>query len=296
MQNKIKCEICNFLYEENKFPFHLKKHNKDVLSYNLEFNSEKEIYCIICKKLITYKKFMSNCYKCNCEKNNKTKEANLLRKSLGINNYVSGAHKREKDLRETILPNGLTRKEEISLKTSPILSKIMKDKILKGEFTPCITNSWANSKIRINYNGKEYKFRSAWEGIFWCLHKNLDYEKIRIKYKHENKDRIYITDFYDKENKIIYEIKPSNLKIKDINLNKEKYAIDWCKSNNHKFQYIDSDYFYSISYLLDDNILLNNDKLIKCRNGLRKQIEKQQRNNRHPIVDEILDIFKELKD
>jgi len=43
--------------------------------------------------------------------------------------------------------------------------------------------------------------RSLWELFFWKENPHLKYEKIRIKYYDSilKRERVYITDFYDKE-------------------------------------------------------------------------------------------------
>lgn len=125
-------------------------------------------------------------------------------------------------------------------------SSTMKNKILNGEFTPNITNSWANSKIKIKLDGKA--FRSSWEAYFYIfmLDKQfIEYEKLRLLYydTEVNKMRTYITDFIDEENKILYEIKPFCDTISINTINKEKAALKWCKENNYEYIFITEEWF-----------------------------------------------------
>lgn len=118
-------------------------------------------------------------------------------------------------------------------------SKLMKEKIISGEFTPNIHNS--KTHWQIEFNGKKY--RSSWEVVFQYLNPLCEYEKIRISYMLDGKEKIYITDFVDNQNHILYEIKPkeflTNVKIKA----KEKSAIEWCKQNGFIFKIISQEYF-----------------------------------------------------
>lgn len=135
-------------------------------------------------------------------------------------------------------------------------SKKLKDKIKNGEFTPCVTNSWANSKIFLKIFNMN--FRSSWEAYFYIyMRKNnneLEYEKIRIPYfdSEMNKNRNYITDFQDFKNKIIYEIKPDTNLDSQNTKDKEYFAKLWCSENGYTFKYI-SDGWFKSNY--DENIL-----------------------------------------
>jgi hypothetical protein len=114
----------------------------------------------------------------------------------------------------------------------------IKEKIKDGSFTPCATNSWANSRCLLEIDNCELKFRSTWEAMFWLLGK-LPYEKIRIPYINEkNINSIYIVDFHDEINKKLYEIKPSKNRTNKRNILKEKAAIKWCEENNYNYEVI----------------------------------------------------------
>jgi len=118
-------------------------------------------------------------------------------------------------------------------------SKMMKEKILNGDFTPNIHNS--KTHWQVEYNGKKY--RSSWEAVFHFLNPDCEYEKIRISYFYKGENKIYILDFVDNLNKKLFEIKPkeqlTNGKVKA----KEKSAIEWCKKNGFVFQNISQNYF-----------------------------------------------------
>ena len=140
-------------------------------------------------------------------------------------------------------------------------SIIMKRKILNGEFTPCVTNSWANSRCKLKIEGSIFKFRSTWEAMFWLITKH-EYEKIRIPYINEKGDNSsYIVDFVDEKNRILYEIKPMSLKDNYRNKLKEKYAIEWCLKNNYRYEFVTEKFFKSNEVLVKS--LTNNVKILK---------------------------------
>jgi hypothetical protein len=120
-------------------------------------------------------------------------------------------------------------------KMGKTISRIIKDKILNGTFTPCITNTYTHWDAIVNLeNGLTKKFRSSWEACFWYCNQNLEYEKLRIEYFDKNNTRkIYITDFLDKDNSIVYEIKPNSQHQND--KIKLEVGIEYCKNNNLKF-------------------------------------------------------------
>lgn len=123
-------------------------------------------------------------------------------------------------------------------------SDAMKRKILTGEFTPCITNSWTKWKSFVKCKtGEIKKFRSNWEAAFWLLNEYTEYENIRIPYIIDGENKIYIVDFSDKLNKILYEIKPNSTKNTKQNTVKYDAAINWCKENGWIFIIISDDWF-----------------------------------------------------
>ena len=130
-------------------------------------------------------------------------------------------------------------------------SNLMKEKILNGEFTPCITNSWTKWKAFVNWNGSIKKFRSNWEAAFWVLNSELEYEKIRIPYQFNHEYKIYIVDFCDTINKILYEIKPASEIHVEKNITKVHAAEEWCKSNGWIFKIISNDWFARNAYKIN---------------------------------------------
>ena len=122
-------------------------------------------------------------------------------------------------------------------------SNIMKEKIKNGEFTPCIRNSLTQKTIE--YKG--FKFRSRYEILFFMYHfdflknTNIEYETLRIPYNYNNSEHTYIVDFIDRTHKIVYEIKPKDLKLKDKNLAKEISLRKWASENNYKYYSITED-------------------------------------------------------
>lgn len=121
--------------------------------------------------------------------------------------------------------------KKLSDSAKDMLSQKVKEKIENGSWTPYVHNS--KTHWEIEYKNK--KFRSSWEALFYSQNENLDYEKLRIRYYSpiECKEKIYIVDFCDYENKIIYEIKPNS------SLSKDKIKIKagekWAKENGFKF-------------------------------------------------------------
>jgi hypothetical protein len=134
------------------------------------------------------------------------------------------------------------------------MSNIMKNKILSGEFTPCITNSWTKWESYAIFNGNIKKFRSNWEAVFWLLNTDLNYEKIRIPYKILNKDKIYIVDFCDDVNKILYEIKPQSVLNTPKNNEKIKFAKEWCKENGWEYVVITDGWYMENAKSVDYSI------------------------------------------
>lgn len=190
------------------------------------------VYCGFCGKRIP---FNGRTYTKYCSKtcNNKSR--------LGENNPC---HKQSK---------------ETKLRSIEKQSNTMKKKIQSGEYTPIATNAWANSRVKIKTNvvcGDIKCFRSTWEALFWIMNVDLEYEKIRIPYEHEQVFHNYITDFQDYENRIIYEVKPhSQLKTNAKVKSKEKAAKLWCEENGWEFVYITEDWFKANISRLDENVL-----------------------------------------
>lgn len=145
-------------------------------------------------------------------------------------------------------------------------SATMKRKILEGSFTPNIRNRYTGISTYFIFDKEEKKFRSSWEAIFWLKNQHLIYEKVRVPYFYKGESKVYIVDFEDKENKILYEIKPSNLTVDSKVVEKTKACIEWCKNNNYQFIIVDETWFKK-----DENIKLEDLVLYpKLQQVLRK--------------------------
>ena len=199
-------------------------------------------------------------------------------------NYSNASYQREKKFRENILEDGNNQKYHIMKKAGEKISKEIKQRIQDGKFTPCATNSWARSLCKF----KDYRFRSSFELFFkWLDSDNLlEYEKTRIPYFYKNKKHNYITDFTDEVNKIIYEIKPKCNLEKELNILKEKVAIEWCKENGYTYKIITEEYLIeNIDILMDifnsNKDILDEDTLRKCNKSLKGLINESIKNNRN---------------
>lgn len=151
------------------------------------------------------------------------------------------------------------------------LSKIMKQKIKDGLFTPCITNSWTHWSSYVNLSDGKRKFRSNWECLFFLynLQKNiiLEYETIRIQYQDKETSKIYLVDFCNKQTRKLFEIKPKSV-IDSSVLLKFNAANEWCKQNNFQFHIISDEWFNSEH--LNDIDYSDNPHLIEIKNQFLK--------------------------
>jgi len=116
-------------------------------------------------------------------------------------------------------------------------SVFMKDKILQGTFTPKSSNRLNHSRLSSDITGLT-SYRSSWEKIFHEQNPKLLFESVRIPYQYNECSHIYIVDFEDCENKILYEIKPSSLIDDPKNLAKHKYAIEWAEKHGYIYKII----------------------------------------------------------
>lgn len=116
-------------------------------------------------------------------------------------------------------------KDEISLR--------MRKKILDGSFTPNTNNRRTKP---IYYKG--IKFRSTWEILFYYHNPHIQFESVRIPYVFEGKERVYIPDFLDNENKRLVEIKPKELAFSEKEIAKHTAAREWCQNKRYSFEVI----------------------------------------------------------
>ena len=149
---------------------------------------------------------------------------------------ITWASERQKGKNNT--SHRMTEKTKESMKNK--LSSIMKKKILSGDFTPKTENYKTFGMIEFKIDEKIKKVRSLWELLYWLENDNLEYEKIRIEYFDEltNKNKIYITDFFNSDKNEIIEIKPK--KYQDIRFENKKKA---CEKQGFLFTVIDESYF-----------------------------------------------------
>jgi len=142
-------------------------------------------------------------------------------------------------------------------------SDSQKKNILDGTFSPQ-NNYRTKRRIDIPFNNKTYYFRSSWEVCFFISNPKLEYESIRIQYVTENERKIYIPDFIDLENKILYELKPKRQYIAQID--KMDGAIKWCLENDYKFIWVNESNlinFINPEVCMSDNFLVYYNKMIK---------------------------------
>lgn len=132
-----------------------------------------------------------------------------------------------------------TRTPELNAQIKKKQSTTMKRLILEGKFTPGVTNSWARSRCYVS----GIPFRSSWESLFWIVNQDCEFETIRIPYTYNGSNHSYIIDFVDKENNILYEIKPEGLTNGEKVKAKEEAAEKWCEDNGYEFRFISEDYF-----------------------------------------------------
>jgi hypothetical protein len=260
LKNLQKCKYCvnKTIYDKNKVKLSITCNKKECLkkqkseishsmwnredqSYRKSIVYEKE--CLGCKnKFVTKKETKKYCSQPCFTKHNNKKQS------------IETILKRVESTKKTVNTDTYKNKRKENPKiisANKIISEKMKQKILLGEFTPCITNSWTKWVSFINIDNKIKKFRSNWEAAFWLLNSETQYETIRIPYIIENQQHSYIVDFEDKKNKIIYEIKPSSLKNNDINNIKIKAAINWCNKMEYKFTIIDNEWFENNAHKID---------------------------------------------
>jgi len=145
-------------------------------------------------------------------------------------------------------------------------SKIMKDKIRNGEFTPRITNTWTHWTATAIVNGKSHKFRSSWEACFWICNQHLSYETLRIPYEKNGEQHTYIADFHDIITNTLYEIKPRS-SFND-QIDKMTCIINHCIKVGIKFVWINED---NIWQWIDESMIdeVNKPQLDKLK-GIRR--------------------------
>lgn len=152
-------------------------------------------------------------------------------------------------------------------------SKIMKDRILSGDFTPNSNNR--NTHWDSFYRNKKY--RSSWEAMYQYFDNEAEYETLRIPYKFDNKDHIYIIDFVNHKTKTAIEVKPQELVNDKKTQAKFSAAKEWCSDNEYTFLLVNKDYF--ISHLIPADLTEFD---IKTQKKIRNlyEIDQQKRNRK----------------
>lgn len=141
-------------------------------------------------------------------------------------------------------------------RNAKLMSKLMKEKISNGEFTPPITNTFTHWDAVIEVNGEVKKFRSSWEACFWYSNQQLEYESKECRTSKMNNGRVYVGDFFDKNEKILYEIKPRSFFLKQTK--KIDSLIGHCMENGYKFKWINEN---NIMGYINSDIFTDNNKI-----------------------------------
>lgn len=244
-------ELFNFLFKniESKNKFLNRKDVNDNLQKWLNINYIKiENIEITIENVFNYSKNIQEkdmvCKNPSC--NNKTKFFKLHDRYLnGRYTYCSDECMNEYRSINQMGKNNTSHKisNETRKRMSINQSKLMKEKIKNGEFTPDITNSWSNSMCKLKINNNIKYFRSTWEAFFSLVNPDLIYEKLRIEYEYKNNKHTYIVDFLDDKNKQLYEVKPLSERYKLKNETKTIFANQWCAKNGYTYNIIDDNWF-----------------------------------------------------
>ena len=179
-------------------------------------------------------------------KETKQQISNTLKQYNNTDNGIKARNIKSKRMVEFYSTSeGIQHKVDCSKKQSIT----MKDKIVRGEFTPNITNTWTHWNSFIDISGKIYKFRSSWEACFWFCNQHLKYETIRVK----GTSKTYVSDFFDEQTNTLYEIKPINRY--NIEIEKMTTLINYCIDNTINFVWINEN---NISNYIDVSVVMGN--------------------------------------
>lgn len=127
---------------------------------------------------------------------------------------------------------------KMSDKEKEHLSNTMKDKILKGEFTPNSNNR--NTHWESMFNG--VKYRSSWEAWYQYVNPTAEYEILRISYVLGSATKIYIVDFIDHASKLVIEVKPKELCTGEVFEAKMKALTNWAINNQYDVLVVDKEW------------------------------------------------------
>lgn len=126
---------------------------------------------------------------------------------------------------------------KMSQENKELRSQTMIKMISDGDFTPNVMNHLTRKNIE--YNGKKY--RSSWEVIFAFHNPDYDYETLRIPYRFDDKNRIYLVDFVNHNTRVVCEIKPHSMKQNHKNNAKRDALGLWCVENGYTMVEVDED-------------------------------------------------------
>jgi len=133
--------------------------------------------------------------------------------------------------------NGMYGKQ-LSHETKQQKSKLMKEKILSGQFTPNSNNR--NTHWDAYFNGKRY--RSSWECLYQFFDQDAEYESLRIRYQFNNQEFVYIIDFVNHTTKQVIEVKPQELLTDKKTAAKILAAKQWCTQFGYEFIVADKEF------------------------------------------------------
>lgn len=126
-------------------------------------------------------------------------------------------------------------------------SKLMRELILQGKFTPNSNNR--NTHWNATFNDKKY--RSSWEALFQYINPTAEYETLRIEYYIDNSTKIYIVDFVDHLNKIAVEVKPRELCVGPKFEAKQAALQHWALSRGYLVLIVDAQWLQSQTIAID---------------------------------------------
>ena len=136
-------------------------------------------------------------------------------------------------------------------------SVTMKKKILNGEWSPNVINSFTHWSAEIIVDGRLFKFRSTWEvEVFEQLKdvyplSEIEYETLRIPYKYDGVEHIYVVDFYIPLKRLVIEVKPTSSLFDKQEQEKIRVCKEFCKQNNMIFVIFNEKNKYSVREVLD---------------------------------------------
>jgi hypothetical protein len=218
------------------------KENFDrIYSINVKqrISAEKE-----CKSLISAKAGIS------CQRQHKEKIKSNLNTGIPWNKGMKGnypySHPCSENAKQKIgnanrgEKNGMFGKKHTA-EEKQHKSQKMRELILSGKFTP---NS-NNRNTHWDSFFRDKKYRSSWEALYQYFDNEAEYETLRITYRLDNKNYIYIIDFVNHKTKTVIEVKPQELLNNKKTQAKIFSAKEWCSNNGYTFIIADKAYFIS---------------------------------------------------